>query len=392
MSTTHHRQREAEFASRAFDPQALTTARQLRGLRKNELAKQVGLTPAAVSQYELAQSRPSASAVAQLAMALGVPAAFFASGHPHPAMPSAAHFRSLRATTQLQRDQALAFGKIAWQLVTTVEKYVELPAVVLPRLPMPSDPTRSDVASAAQQARSALGVQSGPVPHVTRLLEAHGAVVMELPPVSERVDAFSHWYGSRPLIFRNPLKNDLPRSRFDVAHEVGHLIMHLDAEPGSRIVENQAHDFAAEFLMPRAEITDELPRRLDWETLYSLKRRWGTSLKALVYRAHSIGIFRDTTYKRAMMTLSQHGDPEPCDLGPRESPALLESAVRLCEETGVTFTEIVARSGLPAELADQVYATATMTRPRINLRPLSDTEEPSSSPDDAYGFLQLVEG
>ncbi|MBW3361523.1 MULTISPECIES: XRE family transcriptional regulator [Streptomyces] len=392
MSTTHHRQREAEFASRAFDPQSLTTARQLRGLRKNELAKQVGLTPAAVSQYELAQSRPSASAVAQLAMALGVPAAFFASGHPHPAMPSAAHFRSLRATTQLQRDQALAFGKIAWQLVTTVEKYVELPTVVLPRLPMPPDPARSDVASAAQEARSALGVQSGPVPHVTRLLEAHGVVVMELPPASERVDAFSHWYGSRPLIFRNPLKNDLSRSRFDVAHEVGHLIMHLDAEPGSRIVENQAHDFAAEFLMPRAEIAEELPRRLDWETLYSLKRRWGTSLKALVYRAHSIGVFRDTTYKRAMMTLSQHGDPEPCDLGPRESPALLESAVRLCEETGVAFTEIVARSGLPAELADQVYATATMTRPRINLGPASDTEEPSSSAGKTTGFLQLVEG
>lgn len=392
MPTMHQRQREAEFASRAFDPQALTTARQLRGLRKNELAKRVGITPAAVSQYELAQSQPSASVVAQLAMALGVPAAFFASGHPHPAMPSAAHFRSLRATTQLQRDQALAFGKIAWRLVTTLEKYVELPVVALPRLPMPADPTRTDVATAARQTRAALGVQSGPVPHVTRLLEAHGVVVMELPPVSERVDAFSHWYGSRPLIFRNPQKNDLPRSRFDVAHEAGHLVMHLDAEPGSRIVENQAHDFAAEFLMPHAEIADELPRRLDWEKLYSLKRRWGTSLKALAYRAHSIGVFRDTTYKRAMMTLSQHGDPEPCDLGPRESPSLLESAVRLCEETGVAFDEIVARSGLPAELADQVYATATMTRPRINLKPISSTECSPDFPDEEHGFLQLVEG
>jgi Zn-dependent peptidase ImmA (M78 family) len=44
-----------------------------------------------------------------------------------------------------------------------------------------------------------------------------------------------------------------------------------------------------------------LPRRLDWEILYNLKRRWGTSLKALVYRAHSVGVFRDTTYKRAMI-------------------------------------------------------------------------------------------
>ncbi|WP_435178933.1 helix-turn-helix domain-containing protein [Actinacidiphila sp. bgisy145] len=393
MSTTRQRQRqrEAEFASRAFDPESLTTARQLRGLRKNELAKLVGLTPAAVSQYELSQSRPSASVVAHLAMALGVPAAFFAGGHPHPAMPSAAHFRSLRATTQLQRDQALAFGKIAWQLVTTVEKYVELPAVSLPRLPLPADPQRSDVASIAQQARAVLGLHQGPVPHMTRLLESHGVVIMELPPVSERVDAFSHWYGSRPLVFRNPLKNDRPRSRFDVAHEAGHLIMHLDAEPGSRIVENQAHDFAAEFLMPSAEIVDELPRRLDWEKLYALKRRWGTSLKAIVYRAHAVGVFRETTYKRAMMTLSQHGDPEPCDLGPRESPLLLESAVRLCEDTGVTFDDIVARSGLPLELADQVYATATMTRPRLTLSS-TEADEDDAPLDDGSGFLQLVDG
>ncbi|MGW4217368.1 helix-turn-helix domain-containing protein [Streptomyces bacillaris] len=357
----------AELASRSFEPEALTTARQLRGLRKNELAKQVGLTPAAVSQYELGQSRPSTPVVAQLAMALGVPATFFAAGHPQPTVPSAAHFRSLRATTQLQRDQAVAFGKIAWRLVTTVEHYVELPAVSLPRLALPSEPTRADVAAVAREAREAMGVATGPVPHMTRLLEAHGAVVMELPPMSERVDAFSHWYGSRPLVFRNPAKNDRPRSRFDAAHEAGHLIMHLDAEPGSRIVENQAHDFAAEFLMPGAEIADELPQRLDWEALYVLKRRWGTSLKSIVYRAHALGVFRESTYKRAMMLLAQNGDPEPCDLGPREAPLLLEKAVRLCEQTGVSFDELVARSGLPFELANEVYATATMTRPRLSL-------------------------
>lgn len=377
MPTPPRRRGSAELASLAFDPGALTTARQLRGLRKNELAKQVGLTPAAVSQYELGQSRPSAQVLAQLAMALGVPATFFAGGHPQPTMPSAAHFRSLRATTQLQRDQALAFGKIAWQLVTTVERYVELPEVVLPRLALPSEPTRSDIAGIAREVRIAMNLPTGPIPHVTRLLEAHGVVVMELPPMSRRVDAFSHWYGNRPLVFRNPLKDDRPRSRFDAAHEAGHLIMHLDAEPGSRIIENQAHDFAAEFLMPAAEITEELPHRLDWEALYDLKRRWGTSLKALVYRAQALGVFRETTYKRAMTTLSQHGDPEPCDLGPREAPLLLEKAVQLCEDTGISFDELVARSGLPYELADQVYSTATMTRPRLSL----NGREPNSVAD-----------
>ncbi|AVZ74406.1 hypothetical protein SLUN_21810 [Streptomyces lunaelactis] len=119
--------------------------------------------------------------------------------------------------------------------------------------------------------------------------------------------------------------------------------------------------------MPGAEIADELPKRLDWEALYALKRRWGTSLKSLVYRAHALGVFRESTYKRAMMLLAQNGDPEPCELGPREAPLLLEKAVRLCEETGVPFDELVARSGLPFDLANEVYATATMTRPRLSL-------------------------
>ncbi|QFR02731.1 ImmA/IrrE family metallo-endopeptidase [Streptomyces phaeolivaceus] len=166
------------------------------------------------------------------------------------------------------------------------------------------------------------------------------------------------------------------RSERDAAAKAGHLVMHLDAEPGSRIVENQAHDFAAEFLMPSAEILAELPQRLDWEELYALKRRWGTSLKALVYRAHAFGAFRETTHKRAMMMLSQHGDPEPCDLGPREAPLLLEKAVRLCEETGVSFDELVSRSGLPFELANEVYATAPMTRPRLAVD-VSEGEKPT---------------
>ncbi|WP_408990373.1 helix-turn-helix domain-containing protein [Streptomyces caniscabiei] len=73
MPTPPRGSRGAELASRSFEPEALTTARQLRGLRKNELARKVDLTPAAVSQYELGQSRPSATVVAQLAMALGCP-------------------------------------------------------------------------------------------------------------------------------------------------------------------------------------------------------------------------------------------------------------------------------------------------------------------------------
>jgi len=49
-------------------------------------------------------------------------------------------------------------------------------------------------------------------------------------------------------------KGDAAVSRFDAAHELGHLIMHHDAEPGDLYMERQADAFAAAFLMPAETI------------------------------------------------------------------------------------------------------------------------------------------
>ena len=362
----------------AFDPDELTLARKFRGLRKNELAQAVGVTPAALSQYELGQSRPSPAVLARLALALGMPIRFFVLGHPKPVSPSAAHFRSLRATTQLERDQAIAFGQLAWRLMTGIEKYIELPASRIPHAALPArpadtgdpaDPGGADVAAAARRARESMGIGAGPVSHVVRLLEAHGAVVIGLPATSRRVDAFSHWYGSRPVVFLNPMKDDKARSRFDAAHELGHLVLHHDAEPGNRIVENQAHDFAAEFLMPQAEIAGELPRRVDWDRLLEAKRRWGVSLKALVYRAHKLGLFGESAYRSAMVTLARWGDPEPGDLGPRETPVLLIKAIEMLAETGVDLELLARNTGLAADTVQDILRAADGARPLMAVSP-----------------------
>jgi Zn-dependent peptidase ImmA (M78 family)/transcriptional regulator with XRE-family HTH domain len=358
---------EAAAAARAFDPQELTLARKLRGLRKSELARAVGLTPAALSQYELGQSRPSPAVLARLALTLAAPARFFVLGHPVPAVPTAPHFRSLRATTQLERDQALAFGQLAWRLMTGIEKHVELPVCRLPHLTLSAEPGPGEIAAAARQARSAMGIGGGPVPHVVRLLEAHGTVVMLLPTMSRRVDAFSHWYGSRPVVFLNPAKNDKPRSRFDAAHELGHLVLHHDSEPGNRIVENQAQDFAAEFLAPADQIASELPHRLDWERLHQVKRRWGISLKALVYRARKLGIFGESAYRAAMIDLARWGDPEPGDLGPRESPVLLGKAMHILAETGIDLETLANDTAMATEVAQEIMDAANAERLRMEI-------------------------
>jgi transcriptional regulator with XRE-family HTH domain len=87
---------DARTAAALFDPERLRLARLMRGMRKNHLASACGVSPSAITQYELGRARPRPAMVAQLALALGFPPAYFASdGRPLPRIDTApAFFRS----------------------------------------------------------------------------------------------------------------------------------------------------------------------------------------------------------------------------------------------------------------------------------------------------------
>lgn len=364
------RRRRASGVLADFDGARLSLARRMARTTRAELARLIDLTPAAISQFERGQTRPTAAIAAELGLALGVAADFLRHNHPLPSVPAhTAHFRSLRAAPALSRDQALAFGELALGIAEAIENYVDLPAVELPSLALPPEPEPRHIAEAAQLTRAALHVAPGPVPHVVRLLEARGVLVLRLPEnrVDPRVDAFSTQAGHRPLALLSPLKDDKARSRFDASHELGHLVMHHDVEPGSKIVEGQAQGFAAEFLMPAEEIAPDLPRRYDRERLIAAKRKWGTSLRALVYRAHALGIMSDAVYRRANQDLAQQGNPEVAPLGPPEAPSLLGSAIDLLADSNITIEALAAENNLPESALRDVVIAGSDNRPLVEV-------------------------
>jgi Zn-dependent peptidase ImmA (M78 family)/transcriptional regulator with XRE-family HTH domain len=331
-----------------FDAGRLTLARRLRGMRKNQLAHAVGTTPTAIGQYEAGVHRPSERTLSRLAIALGVPVEFFHAGR-GPMSLDTAHFRSLRSTTQIERDQALAYGRIAADIVTALEELVELPPADLPERPVsPEEIAGPGPTEAARLARESMGCAPGPIPHLVRLLEAHGVIALILPPSTERVDAFSIGAHPRPMVLFNPAKGDYWRNRFDGAHELGHLIMHADAEPGSKIIEDQAHRFAAEFLMPETAIADQLPGTADWAHLAELKTTWGVSMAALLYRARTLKKMRESTYRNAMSTMSARGwrRHEPGPATPLERPTMLTRAVELIADAGTGRDQVADRAGV----------------------------------------------
>ncbi|MEV2241039.1 ImmA/IrrE family metallo-endopeptidase [Micromonospora sp. NPDC049891] len=101
----------------------------------------------------------------------------------------------------------------------------------------------------------------------------------QLPEVFERVDGFSRWCGQRLFVFLNPAKADKACSWMGAAHELGHLLLHHDAEPGSQVLEREVTALAAESSSQHA------PGRRT-VILARLRTRTppGISLKALVYR------------------------------------------------------------------------------------------------------------
>ncbi|MFA1546802.1 XRE family transcriptional regulator [Actinomadura chokoriensis] len=332
-----------------FDCERLTLARRLRGLRKNQLADAVGTTPKAIGRYEAGVHRPDDLTLKRLAIALGVPVEFFRSGR-SPVSMDGAHFRSLRSTSQIERDQALAYGRIATDVVAALEDLVDFPEVDLPEYPVsPDEIAGPGPVEAARLARKALLDQVGPVPHVVRLLETHGVIVLVLPQAAERVDAFSVGVHPRPMVFFNPAKGDYWRNRFDAAHELGHLVMHADAEPGEKVVEDQAHRFAAEFLMPEQDIASELPGTADWDRLGELKATWGVSMAALLYRARTLGIMKETAYRNAMSAMSSRGwrRHEPGAPRPLEQPTMLTRAIEIVGQAGTGRDRVAELARVP---------------------------------------------
>ncbi len=329
-----------------FDGDRLRQARLFQGWRKVEVAGALGLTPAVVTQYEQGRTRPSAATLAALSLHLGFPPEFFERGRPAVRIDQGqTHFRRLRSTSKLDRDRLVVRLELLAELLGRIEEHVRLPAVSIPSLEVDPDDDDQAAEVVAQEVRRAWQLGDGPLDHVVRLLEAKGVVVMRPRLGTGDVDAFSTWAAGRPLIVLASDKVDAARSRFDAAHELGHLVMHTDAEPGRQALERQAQRFAAAFLMPAQAISPEFPVRMNWPIYLRLKQRWRVSLQALLYRARGLGALSADTYQRAQVQLSARWGrtQEPGDLGPPEQPVVLQRALEL----------LSSRLGIePANLAD----------------------------------------
>lgn len=364
----------AADAARLFSPQRLRLARETRGLTQTDLSRRIGMSAAAISQFEKSDAKPTALTVTRLAEALSFPAGFFTIASSPSSRPDGdpdsfdgyGHFRSLRSVTVRQRRQALSVAQLVRDLIDALSRYVRLPDPSVPRFPAHSaDLAIADVCAA--MVRRAWDVPPGPVTDVIQLAERHGIVTARHPIATSAVSAYSVPFPERPVVIvnRDGVKRD--RDRFSVSHEIGHLVMHeAEASLASKVTEAQANRFASAFLLPAEEILDQLPSGPDWVHLLTLKQRWHVSMTALLRRARDLGVMTDPVYAQAMRTASARGwrISEPGDLGVPESPRVLTLAI---SRAGADIASLAAETGWPAPLIEEVVTASTDSRPALDI-------------------------
>lgn len=317
-----------------FEPARLTQARVRLGMSKTELANEVGVSPAAIGQYEADVNAPRPEILDRLTDVLKVRPGFFSVGRPLARIDTVnAHFRSLRSARVSDRQKALATTTLVWELTFALERYIKLPEADLPKLPAGMTPSE-----AAAALRRHWELPDGPVRHLVATAESHG-IVVAVRPLGEidAVDAFSVVIVDRPIIITTPRHSEnVFRHRFSIAHEIGHLLLHGDSGEQSVAVEREADEFAAAFLTPATAMDAALPQRLDLAALDRLGRTWGVSTKSLIRRMVERGRTTESSARRAYQRLATSDDPaaDPTSAYPGEVPTLLVKAAKLAGDVG----------------------------------------------------------
>lgn len=333
-----------------FQKERLTQARQARGLTAISLADMAGLGQATISQYEKGTQNPRQENLDKLAGLLNVPSSFFLQSVSIE-KPERLFYRSMSAATKNSRARAEARYEWALEMMDYLLEFFDFPEINLPELDIPEDHRQIDprqIEFFAEQLRAHWMLGDGPVVNMVRTLEANGVVVWRTPFEAEKLDAFSEFRMPHPVIVLSADKQNYYRSRFDAAHELGHLILHrnidqslLQKTTDFRFIEDQAHRFAGAFLLPAVAYSNEV-----WassiDAFRALKPRWDASIAFQVHRCHDLGLVDDAQAKRLWINLSRRGwrKQEPLDDSTiAERPNLIRRSIEMLIKEGVLTKE-----------------------------------------------------
>lgn len=329
-----------------FNPSRLKLARCRRQLTLKALAEKVGLTSRMVSQYEKAYcgSVPPQQTIEAFSLALDYPAEFFFEDKSiEEISPETVSFRSLKSMRAAQQHAAVGAGSLGLMLNDYFEARFNLPVSNLPDL------RGVEPEAAAEIVRETWRLGNSSIDNMVHLLELHGVRVFSLAENTQSVDAFSFWKGDTPFVFLNTQKSG-ERSRFDAAHELGHLVLHKHGVPQGKEAEAEADKFASFFLMPRRTVVAYSRKFFSLDDIIALKGNWKVSAMALIVQLNKVGALSDWQYRTLIVEASKLGLRSKEVNGiEREKSLLIEKILSSLNGSNIGLRDIAEELHLPLE-------------------------------------------
>lgn len=286
----------------------ITVARESRGLTQSQLSSIVPkLNQGNLSKFEKGLLEISDEALEGISIALDYPKSFFYT-EPKPFFVSDIYYRKLTTSSVKKMAYLEANQEIISIAIDNLLDSVDVPEFAIPGFDIEDGYTPKDI---AVKARLLFGISSGSIEDLCACLEHKGIFIVELDVDIQSFDGMSRTTSSGAIVIFINGKMPADRKRFTISHELGHIIMHipfLDRDP-KRNIENEAHRFASEFLIPSREFKkDLLGIKLRYSSLPELKKYWGVSKAALIYKAKDEKLITEDSYKSFMVILSKNGE------------------------------------------------------------------------------------
>lgn len=350
---------------RSFQGGQLKSARLLRGLTVTALANETGISKQSISLYENNENKPDYERGYKLAAALQVPYEFFLQKDACPTQTAATYFRSLASTSKLSRtSQSIKLEYIA-KIYEALLNYIDFPTLNLPVVEFIGSENDFDeeenhwalieLEQIAAGVRTLWGLGDGPIDDLQYALESNGIVVTGFDASENKIDAFSQRIitstGEVCIIALNQGEKPEGRIRFDMAHELAHILIHPWSEDLDCISkeefkqrETQANIFAGAFLLPRESFSkDIMAHPTDLKYYQWLKKKWKVSIQAMIYRSHQLKIISSNQYQYMMRQISKNGwrHSEPGDTPYIIGENIFQGAIDLLKEENVLSAKAI---------------------------------------------------
>ncbi|QJA07527.1 ImmA/IrrE family metallo-endopeptidase [Romboutsia sp. CE17] len=340
--------------NRSFNGVRLKSARIYRGKTISQLADETGVSKQAISQFENNKTTPGFETLIKLTNSLEFPKDYFYEEDDVSIIVGNTYFRAQASITKKEEASYAEKLSIFAKLYTFIEDYINFPKLNILQLDHSND--IDDVEFISEKLRAYWGLDDKPIVNLVNVMERNGFKITSFDTENSKVDAFTQMQKVnnevKYFIALGNDKNSAVRRHFDLAHELGHIMLHEWVEDTSTIsreeykkIENQANEFAGSFLLPRRGFLNDLiyPNNLDFYV--ELKQKWKVSIGAMLIRAYKLNAITYNQYQYMIKQASKRGwrTCEPLDDKiPLPKPVLVKKALEMLIENNIlTKSQVV---------------------------------------------------